>query len=476
MVFSSAYFMFVFLPVVLLFIGVLHKRFHNAILLLASLYFYAWGSVSHTSILVVSILLNYLFGRLIASGESKQRAVRLGIAITVNLGMLAYFKYANFFLDNFNGIRSVFGHSIIEFKEIILPIGVSFFTFQAISYLVDVYRKTSPVQKNFLDLALYISLFPQLVAGPIVRYNDVVDQLKNRVLSMSKAAQGVHRFIIGFAKKILIANYVGNLADMIFGQNIDDISTGAAWLGITCYTLQIYFDFSGYSDMAIGLGKIFGFDFMENFNLPYIADSIRDFWRRWHISLSTWFRDYLYIPLGGNRKGELLTLRNLMLVFLLTGFWHGASWTFVIWGVYHGVFLLVERLGFDKILNFVYKPIRIAYTLLIVMIGWVLFRSETLEAGKAFIGKMFFLGEQNDLKIYAMEFLNNKAVFVLLVATFLAFGFGRWIVDKLKATMNSGGSAVALHFVKSIVAFSLLLLSILYLAGNTYNPFIYFRF
>jgi alginate O-acetyltransferase complex protein AlgI len=342
--------------------------------------------------------------------------------------------------------------------------------------LVDVYRKTSPVQKNFLDLALYISLFPQLVAGPIVRYNDVVDQLKNRVLSMSKAAQGVHRFIIGFAKKILIANYVGNLADMIFGQNIDDISTGAAWLGITCYTLQIYFDFSGYSDMAIGLGKIFGFDFMENFNLPYIADSIRDFWRRWHISLSTWFRDYLYIPLGGNRKGELLTLRNLMLVFLLTGFWHGASWTFVIWGVYHGVFLLVERLGFDKILNFVYKPIRIAYTLLIVMIGWVLFRSETLEAGKAFIGKMFFLGEQNDLKIYAMEFLNNKAVFVLLVATFLAFGFGRWIVDKLKATMNSGGSAVALHFVKSIVAFSLLLLSILYLAGNTYNPFIYFRF
>ncbi|MFT6982942.1 MAG: alginate O-acetyltransferase complex protein AlgI [Crocinitomicaceae bacterium] len=468
--------MFVFLPVVLLLIGVLHKRFHNAVLLLASLYFYAWGSVSHTSILVISILLNYLFGRLIANGAGKQRAVRLGIAITVNLGMLAYLKYANFFLDNFNGIRSVFGHSIIEFKEIILPIGVSFFTFQAISYLVDVYRKTSPVQKNFLDLALYISLFPQLVAGPIVRYNDVVDQLKNRVLSMSKAAQGVHRFIIGFAKKILIANYVGNLADMIFGQNIDDISTGAAWLGITCYTLQIYFDFSGYSDMAIGLGKIFGFDFMENFNLPYIADSIRDFWRRWHISLSTWFRDYLYIPLGGNRKGELLTLRNLMLVFLLTGFWHGASWTFVIWGVYHGVFLLIERLGFDKILNFVYKPIRIAYTLLIVMIGWVLFRSETLEAGKAFIGKMCFVGDQSSLKIFAQDFLDNKAIFVLSIAIFLAFGFGQWIVDKLKATMNSGGSAVALYFVKSIVAFSLLLLSILYLAGNTYNPFIYFRF
>ncbi|MEJ6756574.1 MAG: MBOAT family O-acyltransferase, partial [Crocinitomicaceae bacterium] len=261
MVFSSAYFMFVFLPVVLLFIGVLHKRFHNAILLLASLYFYAWGSVSHTSILVVSISLNYLFGRLIASGEGKQRGLLLGIAITINLGILTYLKYANFFLDNFNGVRSIFGHSIIEFKEIVLPIGVSFFTFQAISYLVDVYRKTSPVQKNYLDLALYISLFPQLVAGPIVRYNDVVDQLKNRVLSMSKAAQGVHRFIIGFAKKILIANYVGYIADLIFGQSINDISTGAAWLGIVCYTLQIYFDFSGYSDMAIGLGKIFGFDF-----------------------------------------------------------------------------------------------------------------------------------------------------------------------------------------------------------------------
>ena len=476
MVFSSAYFMFVFLPVVLLFIGVLHKRFHNAILLLASLYFYAWGSVSHTSILVVSISLNYLFGRLIASGEGKQRGLLLGIAITINLGILTYLKYANFFLDNFNGVRSIFGHSIIEFKEIVLPIGVSFFTFQAISYLVDVYRKTSPVQKNYLDLALYISLFPQLVAGPIVRYNDVVDQLKNRVLSMSKAAQGVHRFIIGFAKKILIANYVGYIADLIFGQSIDDISTGAAWLGIVCYTLQIYFDFSGYSDMAIGLGKIFGFDFIENFNLPYIADSIRDFWRRWHISLSTWFRDYLYIPLGGNRKGELLTLRNLMLVFLLTGLWHGASWTFVIWGIYHGVFLLIERLGFDKLLNFVYKPIRIAYTLLVVMVGWVLFRSETLELANAFIKKMFFMGEQNDLKIYAQDFLNNKAIFVLLIAAFLAFGFGRWVIDKLKATMNSGGAAVTLHLMKSVIAFSLLLLSILYLAGNTYNPFIYFRF
>ena len=293
---------------------------------------------------------------------------------------------------------------------------------------------------------------------------------------MSKAAQGVHRFIIGFAKKVLIANYVGHVADLIFGQQIDDITTGAAWLGIICYTLQIYFDFSGYSDMAIGLGKIFGFDFLENFNLPYIADSIRDFWRRWHISLSTWFRDYLYIPLGGNRKGELLTLRNLMLVFLLTGLWHGANWTFVVWGIYHGLFLLIERLGFDKILNSLCKPIRIAYTLLVVMIGWVLFKSETLEVGTEYIKKMFFMGNHDSLKIYAQDFLNNKAIVVLLIATFLAFGYGRMIIDKLKSAMSTGNAAVALHFMKSMIAFSLLLLSILYLAGNSYNPFIYFRF
>lgn len=468
--------MFVFLPVVLLFIGVLQKRFHNVVLLLASLYFYAWGSVSHTSILVISITLNYFFGRMIANSEGRKRTVRLGIAIGANLSILAYLKYANFFLDNFNGVRALFGQSIMEFKHIILPIGVSFFTFQAISYLIDVYRKTSPVQKNYFDLALYISLFPQLVAGPIVRYNDIVDQLKDRVLSMGKAAQGVHRFIVGFAKKILIANYMGYLADLIFAQEIDNISTGAAWLGITAYTLQIYFDFSGYSDMAIGLGKIFGFDFMENFNLPYIADSIRDFWRRWHISLSTWFRDYLYIPLGGSRNGKNHTLRNLMIVFLLTGFWHGASWTFIIWGLYHGVFLLIERSGLDKILNKLYRPVRIAYTLLVVMVGWVLFRSETLEHGTAYLQKMFFMGESGALKVYAAEFLTNKAIILLFISVFLAFGFGKSVIVYLKSIFNSSTGEVALHTMKTVISFSLLLISILYLAGNTYNPFIYFRF
>jgi len=476
MVFSSAYFMFVFLPVVLLFIGVLHKRFHNTVLLLASLYFYAWGSVSHTSILLISITLNYVFGRMIASTDGRKRAVRLGIAIGLNLSILAYLKYANFFLENYNGVRSLMGHSVIDYSKIVLPIGVSFFTFQAISYLIDVYRKTSPVQKNYFDLALYISLFPQLVAGPIVRYNDVADQLKSRVLSMGKAAQGVHRFIIGFAKKILIANYMGYIADMIFNHEVDNISTGAAWLGITCYTLQIYFDFSGYSDMAIGLGKIFGFDFMENFNLPYIADSIRDFWRRWHISLSTWFRDYLYIPLGGSRKGKNYTLRNLMIVFLLTGFWHGANWTFIVWGLYHGTFLLIERSGFDSVLNNLYRPLRIVYTLLIVMVGWVLFRSETLEQGAAFLQKMFLLGESSDLKVYATEFLNNKAITVLIIAVLLAFGFGKKLISRVKLIFNSGSGYLVLYFMKTAVSFSLLLLSILYLAGSTYNPFIYFRF
>ena len=468
--------MFVFLPVVLLFIGVLHKRFHNAILLLASLYFYAWGSVSHTSVLVISITLNYVFGRMIATAEGRQRTLRLALALIVNLGLLVYLKYANFFLDNYNGVRSVFGYSLVDYTKIVLPIGVSFFTFQAISYLVDVYRKTAPAQRNYLDLALYISLFPQLVAGPIVRYNDVVDQLKNRVLSMAKASNGVNRFIVGFAKKVLIANYMGYLADQIFTHDINTISMGAAWLGITAYTLQIYFDFSGYSDMAIGLGKIFGFDFMENFNLPYIADSIRDFWRRWHISLSTWFRDYLYIPLGGSRGSRFLTLRNLMLVFLLTGFWHGSKWTFVIWGLYHGLFLLIERSGFDQILNRVYRPIRIAYTLLVVMVGWVLFRSETLGQGKAYLEKMFFIGNSSPQNKFAVEYLDNKAIALLLISIFLAFGFGKMIISKLKSTFTSNGGSLTLQAMKTLISFSLLLISILYLASNTYNPFIYFRF
>lgn len=476
MVFSSAYFMFVFLPVVLLLVGVLNKRFHNTLLLLASLYFYAWGSVSHTAILVLSVTLNYFFGRIIATAEGRQRIIRLAIALTVNLSLLIYLKYVNFFLDNFNGVRSFLGHSIIEFKNIALPIGVSFFTFQSISYLIDVYRKTSPVQRNYFDLALYISLFPQLVAGPIVRYNDVVDQLKNRVLSIGKASAGINRFIVGFSKKILIANYMGYLADLIFNQPVDDISTSTAWLGIIAYTLQIYFDFSGYSDMAIGLGKIFGFDFMENFNLPYIADSIRDFWRRWHISLSTWFRDYLYIPLGGSRKGEMLTLRNLMIVFLLTGLWHGANWTFVIWGLYHGVFLLIERLGFDRVLNRLYKPIRIGYTLLVVMVGWVLFRSDTLELGISYLEKMFFMGNTSPTNMFAIEYLDNKAITFLIIAILLALGFGKLIISMLRSTFNSEGGIFFLHTMKTVIGFSLLLISILYLASNTYNPFIYFRF
>jgi alginate O-acetyltransferase complex protein AlgI len=468
--------MFVFLPVVILLVGILNRRFHNGWLLLASLYFYAWGSASHTIILLGSITANYFLGRYLSSSEGRSRAIRLGIAVGFNLLLLGYLKYANFFMENFNGFRSVLGYESIEFSKVALPIGVSFYTFQAISYLVDVHRKVAPVQKNYFDLALYISLFPQLVAGPIIRYNDVVDQLKNRVLSMNKAAQGVHRFIIGFAKKVIVANYFGAVADQVFAFQLENVSWDLAWLGIVSYTLQIYFDFSGYSDMAIGLGKIFGFDFMENFNLPYIANSIRDFWRRWHISLSTWFRDYLYIPLGGSRGSKLNTLRNLMIVFLLTGFWHGSSWTFVVWGVYHGAFLLLERSGFDAILKSLWQPVRVLYTLIVVMIGWVFFRAVTIEHALAFIKKLFFLADSSKVKLYALNYLDNKMIVMLMVAVFIALGGLSKLVNYVKVSYVNESNVLRFRAAKTVFGFLLLFLSISYLAGSTYNPFIYFRF
>ena len=476
MVFSSAYFVFVFLPVVLLLLGLLKQRFHNTALLIASLYFYAWGSFSHTFILLTSISLNYIFGRLIDLNVNKRRSFYLGIAIAVNLGLLGYLKYANFFMDNFNGLRTVFGYSTLEYRKVLLPIGVSFFTFQALSYLIDVYRRVAPVQKNYFDLALYISLFPQLVAGPIVRYNDIVEQLKVRILSISKATEGIHRFIIGFAKKVLIANFFGEIADKIFLQSMDDVTGSVAWLGIIAYSLQIYFDFSGYSDMAIGLGRVFGFDFMENFNFPYIANSIRDFWRRWHISLSTWFRDYLYIPLGGSRGSRVFTLRNLMIVFLLTGLWHGANWTFIVWGVYHGLFLLLERAGMDKILERLPNIIRVIYTLLIVMVGWVFFRSETLEGAVDYIQKMAFLEETTSPRFHILNFMDNKTIFMLFVALFLSFRFGKKMTESLKLKIAAFRNDTMYLAIKSSVTLTLFLVSLMYLAGNTYNPFIYFRF
>lgn len=477
MLFSSPIFIFVFLPIVILLIGLARKDIHNILLLIASLVFYAWGGLAQTPIFIGSIVINYFFGLLLHYGGDKRAKLILASGVIANLLLLGYFKYFNFLMDNINWVVTAGGSQPIEYSAVALPIGISFFTFHAMSYIIDVYRKKVPVQKNFLDLALYISFFPQLIAGPIVRYIDVATQFKQRILSIQKAAEGIQRFIFGLAKKVIIANSMAYLADQVFSTPVDQISPGAAWLGILAYTFQIYFDFSGYSDMALGLAKIFGFNFPENFNYPYVAQSIKEFWRRWHISLSTWFRDFLYIPLGGNKGSTAKTIRNLLIVFFCTGFWHGASWNFVIWGMFHGTFLLIERVGFEKVLEKLWKPVRIGYTLLVVMIGWVFFRADTLTGALDYIGKMSFIGSASGVQVFAWEYLDTKTVFILLFATIYSFRIFRRIIEffQLKGE-NSEMYKAAFYSGKFVIGMFLLFITISYLAASTYNPFIYFRF
>lgn len=480
MVFSSPVFIFVFLPAVLFLIGIARRELHNLILLIASLAFYSWGSLSQAPIFLFSIIANYTFGLLISNAEGKKAKVLLGTAVSVNLLLLGYFKYFNFFLDNINSLLSSTGKPAIPYEPVALPIGISFFTFHALSYVIDVYRKKVEVQKNLLDLALYISFFPQLIAGPIVRYIDVAEQFETRVMTLPKIASGIQRFIFGFSKKVIIANTMAFIADQVFALPANEISTGLSWLGIVAYTFQIYFDFSGYSDMALGLAGIFGFDFPENFNYPYVAESIKDFWRRWHISLSTWFRDFLYIPLGGNRGSELKTIRNLLIVFLCTGFWHGASWTFVIWGLYHGAFLLIERSGLEKALSRAWRPLRIMYTLLVVMVGWVFFRADTLPLALEYLSRMFFLSSNSHIRSYLVEFIDAKTIFILVFATLYSLRVFRSLMERAKCFFagNRTQELYALFFLvsKTAISMGLFLVAVSYLASGTYNPFIYFRF
>ncbi len=480
MLFSSPIFIFLFLPVVLFLIVISPKKLHNFILLTASLIFYAWGSVSHTLIFIFSILFNYVFGLGIDKASGNNRKKILTIAVTINLVLLGYCKYYNFFLDNVNSLLSGFGKSSIEYQKVALPIGISFFTFHALSYIIDVYRRRVSAQRNLLDLALYISFFPQLIAGPIVRYIDVATQFQARMLNMEKAAAGIHRFIFGLAKKVIIANTMALTADQIFVLPIAKLSPALAWLGIIAYTLQIYFDFSGYSDMALGLAKIFGFSFPENFNYPYVAQSIKEFWRRWHISLSTWFRDFLYIPLGGSRGSEMRTLLNLLIVFFCTGFWHGASWTFVIWGLFHGTFLLIERVGLEKILIRTWKPVRVVYTLLVVIVGWVFFRIETLPKAIDYIIKMSFMPSDSPAQFFLMEYLDTKIIAVLVIAilySIRAFRNGNSFFERaLHGLSQDALYQTFFQTCKVVISVVLFFVTVSYLASGTYNPFIYFRF
>ncbi|MFN0188406.1 MAG: MBOAT family O-acyltransferase [Bacteroidia bacterium] len=479
MVFSSPLFIFLFLPLVLIFtLFFTPGKYRNHTLLFFSLLFYAWGELSYTWVMIVSIALNYMFGLWIGNSSSAKFAkIALGVTIAANLSLLVYFKYAEFIVQNINYLLAEMGMKEIKVSKIHLPIGISFFTFHSLSYCIDVYRKGVKAQRSVVNVALYITLFPQLVAGPIIRYHDIAEQLQRRIFNARQFMEGVRRFIAGLAKKVLIANTMASIADQIFEINSASLSVEVAWLGIIAYTLQIYFDFSGYSDMAIGLGKMFGFDFLENFNYPYIANSIKEFWRRWHISLSNWFRDYLYIPLGGNKIGNKRTYVNLLLVFFITGLWHGASWNFIFWGMWHGFFLVIERLGMDKLLAKCWKPIAHVYTLLVVMIGWVYFRAENFEAGTLYIKSLFGINQLLKTPFELELYSTNENIVTLIVAVLFSSPIIKKILDNEKAEgASSSWKKTIVPIAESVLLLAVFILSLSSLASGTYNPFIYFRF
>lgn len=400
-------------------------------------------------------------------------------AIIFNITLLGFFKYANFAVVNINLLLTAMGLGTITLQQVHLPIGISFFTFHTMSYLIDIYRGVVKVQKRPIDFALYVSLFPQLVAGPIIRYHDVADQISDRSMTVDGFIYGMKRFVIGLGKKVLIANTLAMTADQVFSLQSGSISTGLAWLGIVCYTLQIYFDFSGYSDMAIGLGRMFGFRFLENFNYPYISKSIREFWRRWHISLSNWFRDYLYIPLGGNRRSQVRTYFNLVTVFFLCGLWHGAKWNFVIWGLIHGFFLVLERTKFGALLDRTWSPVKHLYSLTVIAVGWVFFRSETLSGALNFLAVMGGFKGGQELRYGVAMYLNNEVLLVLLAAGLCSLPL-RAMAEKVgdRFSMARGNKVLryAFHISAGGALSFVFIISVMSLVSGTYNPFIYFRF
>ena len=471
MVFSSLVFVCIFLPVVLiLHTAIGNRKAKNGLLLAASLLFYAYGEPVYIFLMLLSALLNYLLALALHKNHSK---LIMALAVIVNLGLLGVFKYTGFIMTNINSLLGL----ALPVPQISLPIGISFFTFQALSYVIDVYRGDVAVQRNYGKVLLYISFFPQLIAGPIVRYKDIAEEIDNRSASTRDIAFGLRRFIVGLGKKVLIANAMGAAADYVFNHGAANINILAAWIGAVAYLLQIYYDFSGYSDMAIGLGKAFGFHFKENFNHPYIADSIQVFWRRWHISLSSFFRDYVYIPLGGNRKGKFRTVLNRIIVFFLTGLWHGANWTFVIWGLFHGFFLLLEE--FLPVIKKLPKVLRHIYTLLAVTIGFVIFRADTMAEAALFITKMFSgFDFSASSMIFAMEALTPWFI-AMLLAGILCSGIFEKLTQRLssletKETLTKQENL--LQNASFVLAFVLFAWCIIRLTGSSYNPFIYFRF
>lgn len=460
MVFSSAIFIFGFLPILFLFYFLCPKKLKNYVLLFFSLLFYAFGGLKYLLIMALVVFADYI-GALLISKYKRHKKCFLILTISINILVLMFYKYTNFFLMNINNLFNI----DIPILDIIMPIGISFYTFQAMSYVIDVYKGEVKVQNNYFLLLLYVSLFPQLIAGPIVRYQTIEKEITKRKVSYDDISYGLERFILGLAKKLIIANQMGKLADIAFSGNF---SCAISWLGAIAYMFQIYFDFSAYSDMAIGLGRIFGFHFLENFNFPYMAKSITDFWRRWHISLSTWFRDYIYIPLGGNRKGIKRQIINMSIVWLLTGFWHGASWNFIMWGLYYLIFLILEKFVLKNILKKTPDLLKHIYALLIILIGWVLFRVENMSQFFDIIKTMFSFDLNSTSLMEARIYLETYYVYFILAILFSTNVY-YIICDKFK-------NKKVFEVIKYVFLIVLFVISIMFLAQSSYNPFIYFRF
>ena len=466
MVFSSMVFLWIFLPVTMVLYGLAHKTgrqgLQNILLLFASVFFYSFGEPAYVLLLLLSGLFNYLAGLAVDRADGAAKKAALAAAVLINLGLLGYFKYYDFMAGTVNALV---GRTCLPIRDIALPIGISFYTFQAMSYMIDLYRGKCAVQKSLYKLLLYITFFPQLIAGPIVRYKDISDQIDCRSVDLEKWSLGAARFISGLSKKVILANTFALHVDRVFAMEPGTRGTLTAWYGILLYSLQIYFDFSGYSDMAIGLGKMFGFDFLENFDFPYRAGSIREFWRRWHISLSVWFREYLYIPLGGNRKGTLRTYINLLIVFAATGIWHGAGWNFLIWGLFHGAFLVCERAFLGKYLD--RNPVKLlnhVYCILVVMIAWVFFRADNMAQAWPYLRSMFCLS--GNTRESFMEIFGSRCVVLSAVGILMSVV----LPVKWQTALRDHGAF------RAAAMPCLLFLCIVMLAADSYNPFIYFRF
>ncbi|WP_195575926.1 MBOAT family O-acyltransferase [Paenibacillus sp. 1001270B_150601_E10] len=469
MVFSSVAFLFYFFPISLLLYFAAPHRWKNAALFLISLIFYAWGEPVYILLLLFSTVVDYANGLLMERFDKREqlRRIILICSLIVNIGVLCFFKYADFLIQMVN---QGLGTSI-PLLDLPLPIGISFYTFQTMSYMIDVYRRQVKAQRSFIDFGAFVSMFPQLVAGPIVRYDDIAKQLANRTVTVSMFASGVRRFIIGLGKKVLLANNIGMLWDMT-QSDLTSLTTFGAWLGIIAFAFQIYFDFSGYSDMAIGLGKMLGFDFPENFRYPYIASSASEFWRRWHITLGSWFRDYVYFPLGGSRVGRGRLLFNLFVVWFLTGLWHGASWNFVLWGLYFGLLIALEKLWLQNILNRAWKPLQHLYLIIAVLFGWTLFAIEDLPSLKHYLRVMIGIdgqGWMNDANAYFLR--NHAPLLVLLIigsTPFMAKLTSRW--------MNASRHQTWIGVIDMLILALILFAATAYIIDDTYNPFLYFRF